>query len=319
MKWIAAILMIVNVIIYLRVSDQQGDVDDQGPVVSANVNAQSMLLLKEIRPELEIVENNYQAVAVSTPGEVAIPVPVMQESTITTTSIEEESTQNQESDLPTTVLLGGELAKVTVKESGDILASINETTGDDIQASSSAIKQTQAPKSSDQQSTTLASVAATPSLQNWTCYRVGPFKLEDKWKAATTWVEQSGYWFQPIRSESRELRAMRVYVGPFETQAGTRPTIADLKEKELDHFLYTSDDSQVRISLGYFTQEELANKYVNYLKGLNVDAKSQPQYRTLGPYDWMDVRVDISDRVKLLSKDWGEKSVALAEKPCPPV
>jgi hypothetical protein len=120
-----------------------------------------------------------------------------------------------------------------------------------------------------------------------------------------------------VRSESRELRAVRVYVGPFESITAAQPAIENLKQRELDHFVYLKDGGQARISLGYFTQEELAVKFVDYLVSQKIEAKSQPEYRTLGPYDWMDVRISSGARGVLLSRDWGSEVINIDEQPCP--
>ena len=50
-KWFAAILMILNVIVFLRVSDRQVENGFVKNVHRPNVNKESMLLLKEVNAE----------------------------------------------------------------------------------------------------------------------------------------------------------------------------------------------------------------------------------------------------------------------------
>jgi hypothetical protein len=70
------------------------------------------------------------------------------------------------------------------------------------------------------------------------CYRLGPFKKQETWQAATEWMGQNNYEFRQVTSDSRELRAVRVYLGPFDTIISAQSSVAQLKEKNLDHFVY---------------------------------------------------------------------------------
>lgn len=51
------------------------------------------------------------------------------------------------------------------------------------------------------------------------CYRLGPFSQEESWQAAKTWMDESGFEFMPVISDSRQLLAFRVYLGPFASES----------------------------------------------------------------------------------------------------
>jgi len=205
-----------------------------------------------------------------------------------------------ETDLPTTSVASEDVASISIDELGAATVTIP---GDIEQA---------APGSQ------IAVVAAADeSSADWSCYRIGPFKDLSLWRTAQDWVTDRGLGYQPVRSESRELRAVRVYVGPFASISAAQPAIENLKQRELDHFVYLKDGGEARISLGYFTQEELAVKFVDYLVSQQIEAKSQPEYRTLGPFDWMDVKISSGARGVLLSRDWGSDVTTIDEQPCP--
>ena len=54
----------------------------------------------------------------------------------------------------------------------------------------------------------------------------------------------------PIDQERKPRTAGRaVYIGPFNTNADALPQVEVLKEKELDYFLYHSEEGEVRVSL----------------------------------------------------------------------
>ena len=89
-----------------------------------------------------------------------------------------------------------------------------------------------------------------------------------------------------------------------------------LGQKDLEHS-YDLRDGKERISLGYFTQDELALRYVEYLQNdRGVDALTQPEYRTLGPFFWMDVSAENGYLGQLLERDWLAGGVRVSEKAC---
>ena len=273
MKWVASILLIANVVIFLRVGDRQLDPGLQAAPVKPDINKDSMLLLHEVNPQA------------ADAGALRI--------------IEEED--------------GLEIAVLDSRENITVQAD----------GQNEAVKSAESASASNDGSTeaeyvVAAEVALARSRDEikWSCYRIGPFRDAAEWQLAQQWANSGSISFEPVRSESRELRAVRIYVGPFPTIADTRTDVALLKQKGLDHFVYMRDDNQARISLGYFTQEELAVKFVEYLVGQGVEAKSQPEYRTLGPFDWMDLQIDSQRREEVLSGKWGAEGVEITERQC---
>jgi len=277
MKWIAAILMILNVLVFLGISDRQVEYVADPEELQPDVNGDSMLVLKEVYPEL----NESDQPSSGTSGGVPLIV-------------------TGGDDLPETVISDDTLATVEVSGQGE--ATLVETE-ENVQESEI-----------DLAALVPAESGSLPT--GLSCYRIGPFKSGSIWSRANSWVQSQDISITPVRSESRELRAVRVYVGPFESIAAAQGDVEALKQKELDYFVYLRDDNQARISLGYFTQEELSIKFVDYLKTQNIEAKSQPEYRTLGPYDWMDVEIEGERRGLILDREWGDEEVLTVEREC---
>ena len=157
---------------------------------------------------------------------------------------------------------------------------------------------------------------ATTAKGNSSCYRIGPFKEATAWQAANQWMKSRQFAHQAVRSASRELRAIRVYLGPFESHAEAQPIMDWLDERSIEHFIKPGKLEQVRISLGYFIQEALAVKFIAYLLSQDIVANSQPEYRTIGPFDWLEASIAPTRRNALLSHDWREKGVATLEITC---
>lgn len=150
------------------------------------------------------------------------------------------------------------------------------------------------------------------------CHRIGPFKGGAGWSSATRWMRAQRFTYQAIRSERRKTRVVRVYLGPFDSQAAAAPALEQLKEANFDHFIEPDPaDRKIYISLGYFTQDELAAKYVTHLLARDIKARSRDGYRDIGPHDWMEMSVNTTDRRDLLlSRNWTEQSAVVVEVDC---
>ncbi len=293
MKWVAALLMVANVLLFLGVSDRQVESAVVRSDARPDVNRESMRLLKETEAGVDREPGNGDA---SPAGDGA--------------SASGVGADAAGDGLPATVLEGDDVALVTIDSDG-IARREAEPDNDAASGGSPSPAAGEAPADGSAESAALAPAT------DLSCYRVGPFRNTNDWEAAVAWVDGQGWTWEQVRSESRELRAVRVYIGPYESIGAAQPTIDMLKDKDLDHFVYLRE-SQARISLGYFTQEELADKYVDYLTGLGIDARSQPEYRTLGPFDWMDLSIDSAMRRGLGNHQWGDEGVHVTEKPCQP-
>ncbi len=148
------------------------------------------------------------------------------------------------------------------------------------------------------------------------CYRLGPFRQEDSWQAAKAWMEESGFGFRPVTGGSRQLLAFRVYLGPFASEQSVDAMLKRLESGGLEHFRYTAENGLTRISMGLFSQEELAEKYLDYLASNQFEAKFQPEYRHLGPLNWMEITSADMDRAQVSGHDWGESGVGMAPVNC---
>ncbi|MDD9875033.1 MAG: SPOR domain-containing protein [Gammaproteobacteria bacterium] len=244
MKWVAGLLLIANVVVYLWATSGESGA---GPGASAkpDVNADAMRLLHEIHPS----------------GAAA-------------------------------AAEGRDPADAAAAEIADVRDADIEPSGIDIHN--------------------------TPPGARRSCHRIGPFKGGAGWSSATRWMRAQRFTYQAIRSERRETRVVRVYLGPFDSQAAATPALEKLKETNFDHFIEPDPaDRKIYISLGYFTQEELAAKYVTHLLARDIKASSRDDYRDIGPHDWMEMSVNTTDRRDLLlSRNWAEQSAVVVEVDC---
>ena len=276
MKWIAALLMITNVAVFLWASGRQ-DVTEQARIFSSpDVNIQGMLLLSEASGTRNI-------------------------GTIQQSTGNSPSGTGEQNQLDTS---GADQSTV-----GDNKVTALDFSGELIVAEDLI----------EDGNTTVASVnGSSESLDRnvLACYRIGPFRKDDPWKSAKSWMGGQEIAFKHVTSESRELLAVRVFLGPYSSAIQTESAIRILKKKNLDYFVYEGDTGTKRVSLGYFTQEELATKFLGYLESIDVQAKSQPEYRTLGPFNWMEISANGVDLDLLTSHNWKASNISLSRVGC---
>jgi len=292
MRWVAALLMIVNVAVYLWAGGQHVAVEAPASVSKPDVNKEGMLLLSEIGSLKQFgnIAGAEQPVS-------ALIEPILDHEQVKDLSPESGSTSdNLQSDQP--IITG-------LAEDADSASQIQQT-GNDLTESGEE---------------TLAAEEAQESIEvsqviKQFCFRLGPFKKEESWQAATKWMEQNEYEFHHVASESRELQAVRVYLGPFDSIISAQSSVAKLKNKNLDHFVYLIENEQARISLGYFNQKELAEKFLQHLQSIDVDAKSQPEFRRLGPFNWMEIPIEGVDQNRISTHNWIEPTVDFSKVEC---
>ena len=122
--------------------------------------------------------------------------------------------------------------------------------------------------------------------------------------------------FEEVTTHTRELKAMRVFVGPFRDQSQIKSAIDWLKSNNLDSYPFKGEDGLTRVSLGYFTQKGLADKFLAHLTSLGVGAKTSQEFRRLGPYKWLETNVTKTDEKSLSVASWMKRGGGLEMTGC---
>lgn len=157
------------------------------------------------------------------------------------------------------------------------------------------------------------------------CVRVGPFSDEQALQQASTWMMENNVDSRPVTGNSREVKAIRVFAGPFSEQESLRRYVAELEIKQLqfkamnrdlEYYVYGNSASGFRISFGYFHQQELANQYMKDLQLIGIQAELDVDYETIGPLHWLEstLPVDVAERLK--SRQWKDDKTAVTEIEC---
>ena len=131
-------------------------------------------------------------------------------------------------------------------------------------------------------------------------------------------MRAQGFDYRAVRSARRATQVVRVYLGPFDSRAAAAPTLAWLQESDLEHFVEAdSAGRKTVISLGYFTQAALAEKYIAHLRARNIAARARRDYRDIGPHDWFEATVATARRrEQLRARQWAEPGAVVIEVDC---
>lgn len=150
------------------------------------------------------------------------------------------------------------------------------------------------------------------------CIRIGPFYSH----AAAAEVQRTvrGMGLEPRRTtvEEREIRAQRVYLGPFASAAELTAARGQLRELSVDHYVI-DDAGQQSLSLGLFTQTAMAERYLDHLAAQGVQAGLRPEMRSFGPTLWLEVRglaAGDDRRQRLALAPLGDPRARVREVPC---
>lgn len=148
------------------------------------------------------------------------------------------------------------------------------------------------------------------------CYRMGPFTEQTSWLAAKQWLAARQFEYQAVRGASREVRVSQIHLGPFASSTAAAPVLKRLNEEGFAHFIQAEAPGTIRIALGHFTQDGLAEQFVEHLLARGLKADIQVEYRALQAFDWMEVSAPTAQRDALIAQRNLGKGVAVFEIDC---
>ncbi|MDH3689237.1 MAG: SPOR domain-containing protein [Gammaproteobacteria bacterium] len=153
-----------------------------------------------------------------------------------------------------------------------------------------------------------------------TCVRIGPFALELNAAVAASRLDELGISYTRRAINARHIRAHRVYIGPFQDMNAANQALRELQFQEVEEYYVMNDaNSQVAVSLGLFSQQNTAERYIEELASKNVSAHSRVEDLTLGASHWLELHSTESPAAlqqQLRTVDWAEATAELRNAPC---
>ncbi len=152
------------------------------------------------------------------------------------------------------------------------------------------------------------------------CYRIGPFSDESGSIQAGESLNELSVPYTALTIKKREVRAYRVYLGPFNTSEQIERQRNILRSSGInEHYVKSERAAQDLISLGLFSQQARADEFMRELINKDVRAKTRPENRTLGPTYWLELH-DVESNQAVLGVlreiQWAGDRARLRVFPC---
>ncbi len=264
-KWLAILLLIVNVVVFLG-RDQQPEKDSPAEAGPPALNLQHMMLSKEVKVPSNAAEVNQNNVAQPE---------VIQD---------EELAMAREVQPAGMVFKINDLTKPELSESKQALDEadqVQQASGKQSE-SAGAEKPMEQSKAPDQVASQAPSTPEPkPVVEALQCYRAGPYTSSKTVSKLLAALESLSIVYkkdeEKVATEaSSGVRAARVYLGPFATDAALAKQKSILKTKKVDAFALKRPGGRV-IQLGYFKKQGEALKNAHsmqrVMKAKGLDAK----------------------------------------------
>ncbi len=152
------------------------------------------------------------------------------------------------------------------------------------------------------------------------CYRIGPFEEERGSADAAARLNELFVPYKALKVNKREVRAYRVYLGPYGTPGEIELQRELLRKNGVnEHYVKSESETRDVISLGLFSQKARAEEFRVELSGKSIEAKTRPENRTLGPTYWLELRdIDPQPTVMTALREsrWRDDKARLRVFPC---
>lgn len=153
------------------------------------------------------------------------------------------------------------------------------------------------------------------------CVRIGPFSSSAVASLAAQKLDAMSISHSRRTVGSREIRAYRVFLGPFESDSAMEVQRRLLEAGGVEDYYVKpdTDGSPGIISLGLFSQRDGAEVMRRNLADDNVEAKLRTEERLLEPNFWLEIDdpavADGTPR-ELAEASWGENDVRVRRYKC---
>lgn len=152
------------------------------------------------------------------------------------------------------------------------------------------------------------------------CVRIGPFISSAVAALAAQKLDSMSLTYTHRTVKPREIRAFRVYLGPFTTASAIAAQRRLLESSGTDDFYVKRDDRGGGIiSLGLFSQHDGAELLLEKLQGRGVEAKLRPEDRILQPNYWLEISDPaVAEAIPdgLSQARWGEAGAEIRRYGC---
>ncbi len=161
--------------------------------------------------------------------------------------------------------------------------------------------------------------APGPAAAARVCVRIGPFDARDDVERGVRALAELGLTYREQTVAPRQIRAFRVFTGPYAGADALRAARSRLSALGIEHYAIRDSAQAQSLSLGLFSQQATAQRYVAKLGVQDITAYTREEMRTLDPSYWLEVRdleEDDERRRGLSEVDWGAAGARARDVPC---
>lgn len=153
------------------------------------------------------------------------------------------------------------------------------------------------------------------------CLRIGPFEDSAVASLVAQKLDAMALEYSRLTVKSREIRAFRVFLGPFESPSAIQAQRQLLDAEGIEDYYVKQDDPGAGIiSLGLFSQREGAEALQRRLARDNIQSRLRAEDRVLEPNFWLEIddpAVAGDVPPELHEAKWGEKEAKIRRYDCP--
>ena len=153
------------------------------------------------------------------------------------------------------------------------------------------------------------------------CARIGPFVNSAVEALAAQKLDAMSLSYTHRTVKSREIRAFRVFLGPFDSQSAIDAQRHLLDAAGIrDYYVKRDEEGGAIISLGLFSQQDGAELLLARLSRSDTQARIRSENRVLKPTFWLEIDDPALGRgipPELARASWGEKGAEIRRYACP--
>lgn len=287
MKWIAVILVMVNLVVFLLMKSNPGDVQPvaKGDVETINASAMSVLppeqQLEPVTAEgagaSDLVEENLTQLKLDDRGKVLM------------ARNSEPAADNKKQPAKST---GGVTVKSTKQSDSNTATPVLKAL-DRRDKSAAITKASPADEATIDSSKAIAKPKPKPApavIEAKACYRVGPFSNQNQLANVRRKLESANVEYAvEDKTPKGKIKAVRVYLGAFPDTATLEAEKARLDRLKIDHFVIVLNGERL-IQLGYYSNPAGAKRVQQDLQARNVPAKIATEYKDTRIESWLNLK-----------------------------
>jgi hypothetical protein len=162
--------------------------------------------------------------------------------------------------------------------------------------------------------------AAEASRAASLCFRVGPFVTTEQMDQAGDTLRGLSVPFETRTVPAREIRAYRVFLGPFSSASAVEVQRQLLRTSGVtDHYVKRENEGKSVISLGLFSRKAGAEEVVRFMQAKNIQAKMRSEDQRLATTYWLELRNSRANQAvvaELKQARWAAERAKLRQYPC---